>query len=115
VLHAFTAENFLDEVLNWDGLVVVDFWAETRTLCKVMLPVMQRLAQRYAGMPVKVGRVDVLTNAEFVDSLGIKAIPYIMVILRGDVAIEFIGDKTFEELEKAIAPFTSFARNGAAH
>ncbi len=108
-LYEFTSENFLDEVLNAESLVVLDFWSETRSLCKLMSPVMQRLAEHYVGLPVKVCRVDVLANAEFVKTLGIKAIPHVMVVFRGDIVLELLGDKSFEELEQKLAPFVKSA------
>jgi thioredoxin 1 len=100
----FTDENFGDEVVESKVPVVIDFWAETCAPCRLMHPVVQRLAE-HLGARAKVGRLNVFENPRTTEALEIKAIPYMMVVHRGDVVFELVGDRSFEDLYARLAPF----------
>jgi thioredoxin 1 len=108
-LLEFTDDNFLHEVLDSKSLVVVDFWAERSEICRLMLGVLRRLAAAHACSNVKFGRVDVTRNPEVVKAFDLKAVPYVAVIFHGDVVLEILGNKSFEEVEERLAPFIEVA------
>ena len=56
--HKFTKENFESEVMNSDMPVLVDFYADWCGPCKMMSPVVDNIAEKYAGK-AKVGKVNV--------------------------------------------------------
>jgi thioredoxin 1 len=100
----FTDDNFGEEVVNSKLPVIIDFWAETCGPCKLMHPVMRRLADHF-GPRAKFGRLDVFKNPRTTEALEIKAIPYLMVVSRGDVVLELVGDRSYEDLKSRLLPF----------
>ncbi len=103
-LAEFTDANFADEVLNQTVPVIIDFWSQTCGPCKLMHPVVRRLAEAF-GARAKVGRLNVFENPRTTEALEIKAIPYIMVVHEGDVVFELVGDRPFEDLQAQLLPF----------
>ena len=103
-LMEFTDANFGEEVVNAKVPVIIDFWSETCGPCKLMHPVVRRLAETF-GARAKVGRLNVFANPRTTEALEIKAIPYIMVVHHGDVVFELVGDRSFDDLFAKLQPF----------
>lgn len=99
-----TDENFGDEVLNAKVPVVIDFWAQTCGPCRLMHPIMRRLADAF-GPRLKVARLNVFENPRTTEALEIKAIPYTMLVHQGNVVLELVGDRSYDELCARIEPF----------
>ena len=55
----FTQENFEEEVKNFNGKVLVDFWATWCGPCKMMAPIVEKLAEETTGENIKIGKIDV--------------------------------------------------------
>jgi thioredoxin 1 len=100
-IQQITDDSFVAEVLDvQDRLVVIDFWADHCVPCRSVHKAMQRLQ---AEMPaVKFCRVDVGQSPEIVRTFGLRAVPHIAVVLDGDVVMEAIGGRTYDELKKMI-------------
>ncbi len=101
-----TDAEFEQEVLKADLPVLVDFWAEWCGPCKIVSPILERLAEEYDGK-IKFVKVDTEENFETPASYGILSLPTLLV-LKGGQQIERItgarprGDlKRF--LDKALA------------
>jgi thioredoxin 1 len=103
-LFEFTDSNFGEEVVSSPVPVIIDFWSDTCGPCKLMHPVVRRLAEAF-GSRAKVGRLNVFTSPRTTEALEIKAIPYIMVVDRGDVVFELVGDRSFDDLYAKLLPF----------
>ena len=54
-------DTFEDEVINTDGPVLVDYWADWCGPCKMIAPIMQEFASDYDGK-IKIAKVDVDNN-----------------------------------------------------
>ena len=63
MVHTFTTENFEAEVLNSSVPVFVDFYADWCGPCKMMSPVIDKLAEEFDGR-IKVGKINVDDNPE---------------------------------------------------
>ena len=85
-----TDDNFEQEVINSDLPVLVDFWAEWCMPCRMLAPVVDELAEEFAGK-VKVGKIDTDANREVSVKFGISAIPTIMLFKDGEVVRKFVG------------------------
>ncbi len=97
----FTDGNFQTDVLDTDQLSMVDFWAEWCGPCRAIGPVVEELANEYAGK-VNIGKVNVDQNPEVSMKYGITSIPAILFIKGGEVVDKQVGAVPKSVLEKKI-------------
>jgi len=98
---AFTDSNFQSEVLNNDKPVLVDFWAEWCMPCKMLGPTIDEMAEEFAGK-ASVGKLDIDANQEVAASLGISAIPTVILFKGGRPVKKFVGLTSKEQLASAL-------------
>ena len=90
MIYTFTAENFEAEVLQSDIPVFVDFYADWCGPCKMMSPVIDKLADEFDGK-IKVGKIDVDENQELAVRYGVMSIPNMKFFKGGAVVDEVLG------------------------
>ena len=88
ILH-FDEKTF-DEAVNGDKPVLVDFWATWCGPCRMLAPVIEEIANEYAGK-VKVGKVNVDDERELARRFGIMSIPTLIVMKDGKVVEQAVG------------------------
>ena len=88
--NIFTDSNFQQEVLSSELPVVVDFYADWCGPCKMIGPVIEQLADAYAGK-IKVGKVNVDQNMELAAQYRIMSIPAVLFFKNGTVQDQIIG------------------------
>ena len=93
--------NFEQEVLHSDIPVLVDFWAPWCGPCRMMGPIIERLAEKAEGK-YKVGKVNVDEEEELASEFGIMSIPSIKIFINGKVEYTSIGVTAEEKLQKII-------------
>ncbi|MEZ6191719.1 MAG: thioredoxin [Phycisphaerales bacterium] len=96
-----TEQNFQQQVLDHDGTVLVDFFADWCQPCKVVGPVVDALADNYAGQ-VPVGKVNVDDNPALAAKYGIRSIPSLLVFRDGEVVNQLVGYQSKDKLAAAI-------------
>jgi thioredoxin 1 len=65
VTHLTSAEEFKQNILPFDGIVLIDFWATRCSPCKMLGPIIEKVGDHYANNPkVKIVKVDVDQNQE---------------------------------------------------
>ena len=97
----FTNSNFKEEVLQSKEPVLVDFWATWCGPCRMMGPVVEELANDYAGK-VKVGKVNVDEQPELAQEYGIMSIPTIIIFKEGKIVNQLVGARAKSELENVL-------------
>lgn len=99
----FTDQNFSEEVLGYQGTVLVDFWAAWCGPCRIQGPIIEQLANEYDGKEgVKIGKLNVDENQETAQKYGIMSIPTIMVFKNGQPVGQLVGVQTKEALKQAM-------------
>jgi putative thioredoxin len=87
-----TDENFMESVVEESKRrpVVVDFWAEWCAPCRMIGPVLERLADDHDGAFL-LGKLDVDANPQASMAFRIQSIPAVKAFINGQLASEFIG------------------------
>lgn len=97
-----TAATFRQEVVEAEGLVLVDFWAQWCGPCKQLSPVLDTIAADHEGS-VKIAKVDVDTERQLGAMFQIMSIPTVMVYKNGIKVDEFQGFRPHKDIEALIA------------
>ena len=96
-----TSGNVETEVYQSEIPVLVDFYADWCGPCKAMAPVVETLADEYAGK-AKVGKMNTDENQDIAMEYGIMSIPTFLVFKGGKVVNKMIGMQDKRNLVAAI-------------
>ena len=93
-----TRENFENEVMKSNILVLIDFWAPWCGPCRMMGPIIEQLAEEYEGK-AKVGKVNMDEDGELSQEFGVMSIPTIVLVKDGKVVKQAVGARPKAEVE----------------
>ena len=96
-----TDGNFKAEVLDSKIPVLVDFWAEWCGPCRMVSPIVEKLAKDYSGK-LKVGKLNVDDNSETPSQYGIQGIPTLLFFKNGQLANQIVGFQPEHKLKGVI-------------
>ncbi len=96
-----TDANFKTEVLDSQTPVLVDYWAEWCGPCKMIAPILDEIARKYAGR-LKVVKVNIDENPKTPGEYGIRGIPTLHLIKDGNVEGQKIGALSKSQLTSFI-------------
>ena len=91
ISHA-DGNTFETEVLNAKGTVLVDFFATWCGPCKMLSPVLEKVAEKHPD--VKVVKVDVDQASDLASQYGVMGVPTMIVFKDGQIANKAVGYKS---------------------
>lgn len=97
----FNDSNFENDIMTDEGLTLVDFWAEWCGPCIALGPTIEALATEFDGK-VKVGKLNVDHNPGTAQKFGIRNIPTILLLRKGEIVERFVGAQPKQAFVEAI-------------
>jgi thioredoxin 1 len=97
---AVTDESFQTVVLQSDKPVVVDFWAPWCGPCRVIAPILDKLAGEYEGR-LTIAKVNTDEHVQHAGQLGIQGIPTLIIFKGGQEVARLIGTRPEAQYREA--------------
>ena len=94
-------QNFNEEIVNSDSIVVVDFWAPWCGPCKMLGPVIEELANEM-GTKVKFAKINVDESPIISSKYKVSSIPTVMVFSKDTVKETMVGFRPKADLKRII-------------
>ena len=93
-----SSENF-ENLRNGDKPLVVDFWATWCGPCRMVAPIIEKLAEKYDGRIV-VAKCDVEENEDLAAEFGIRNIPTILFFKNGVIVDKIVGAQSEAKIDE---------------
>ena len=94
-------DNFQKEVMDFKGMVLVDFWASWCGPCQMLGPIIDEIGDEYKDK-IKVVKVDVDENQNLALQYNISSIPAVLIFDQGKVVDTIIGFHQKQDYLKAL-------------
>jgi len=94
--------NFKQEVIAFEGVVLVDCWAPWCGPCRMVAPIMDQLASEYAGR-ARIAKLNTDENPLTASQYGIQSIPTLLFFKKGRQVNKLVGALPKSEIERHLS------------
>ena len=101
MLKTYRAENFKTEVLESGKLILVDFWAQWCSPCRMLTPILTEIAGD-VEYELEIGKVNVDEEQGLALEYKITAIPTMLLFKDGELKEKLVGLQSRQEIEETI-------------
>ena len=99
--NAATDQNFADEVENYEGVALVDFWAPWCGPCQMVGPIIKELAEEMKDS-AKILKLNVDENPTIAQKYGVMSIPTMVIYKNGKEVDRIVGVQPKDALKAKI-------------
>ena len=92
----------IKEIVDNNNIVLLDFWAEWCGPCKMMLPVLEMIDEKYKDKNVVIGKINVEESEEIAAAFKINSIPTLIFFKNGKIKDGIIGGVPQQVIEEKI-------------
>ena len=103
-LKSVTDQSFAADVLASPVPVIVEYWAPWCGPCRMVAPVLEAIAEEYAGK-VEVVKLNTDENPESMLAFGVMAVPTIILFSGGQAVKQVIGAKSKSAMQREFADY----------
>ena len=86
---AVTDASFQADVLDSDTPVLVDFWADWCTPCKMIAPALEEISDELAGQ-LTIAKMDIMANPDVPTQTGVQSIPLMVLYKNGQLLADLL-------------------------
>ncbi len=94
-------QNFEQEVLKSNDVVLIDFWATWCPPCKIIAPFVEKLAEEYESK-AKICKLNVDEGRQTAMTFRIEVIPILIIFKNGEIIDKIIGAVPYEVLAQKV-------------
>jgi len=98
-----TTQNFQEEVLDFQGVVLVDFYADWCMPCKALAPELEKIAEGFQmNTKVKIAKLNTEDSMEIAQEYQIRGIPNVIIFNNGQKIQQLVGLRPKNDYEQII-------------
>ena len=94
-------QSMAQEVLNQRAYILVDFWAPWCGPCRMVAPVLEKIAEKLAGR-LEIGKLNIDDFPDIAERYGVRSIPTMILFKAGQEVERIVGARGQADLEKLI-------------
>lgn len=102
-VRALRPEHFAAATASADTPVLVDFWAPWCGPCRMVAPILERLADAY-GERLQIAKLNVDEAPEIAARFGVRSIPTLVLFQNGQPVKQLVGAQSAEAMKAWLAP-----------
>lgn len=101
-----TGSEFKEEVREYKGVVLVDFFATWCGPCKALAPILDKLSEDLSDK-AKIVKVDIDADGDLAREFMVMSVPTMKIFKNGEVVETFVGLRTETELKEKLEYYTA--------